>query len=167
MLWTSVVSLMPLTCWQASPPSANTSMKTSWGHGKFIPKKRCPGTVLIVGRPVTIVAICSLFPLAKKIIESEITFLSWFKSEGRVCHWRLHHNSLSPCLYRAMFPWLSLATSVPNPPYQYGPSNNLPHLIKTPSLPSWDPSKGTVPKGGHADKTSMVCFAGILHNRGC
>lgn len=94
----SVISVMPLTCWQASPPSANTSMKTSWGHGKFVPKKRCPWRVLIAVRPVTIVAICSLFRPAKKIIESEITFLSLFKSEGRVCHWSLHHNGLSPCL---------------------------------------------------------------------
>lgn len=95
---TSVMSLMLLTCWQVSPPSASTSMKTSWGHGKFVPKKRCLWTVLIVLRPVTIVAICSLFPPAKKIIESGITFLSWFKSEGRVCHWSIHYNSLGPCL---------------------------------------------------------------------
>lgn len=98
-LWTSVMSITPSTCWQASPPSANTSMKTSWGHGKFVAKKRCLWTVLIAVRPVTIVAICSLFPPAKKIIESEITFLSPFKSEGRVCHWSLHHNCLVPCLY--------------------------------------------------------------------
>lgn len=38
-------------------------------------------------------------------------------------------------LYIVISLWLSLATSAPNPPDQYGPSNNLPHLIKTPSLP--------------------------------
>lgn len=134
-LRTSVISIMPLTCWQASPPSANTSMKTSWGHGKFVAKKRRPRTALIGLRPVTIVAICSPFPPAKKIIESEITSLSWFKSEGRVCDYSLHHNSSGSCLYSLwsyFTPWSSLATSAPRPPDKYGPSNHLPHLIKTP-----------------------------------
>lgn len=145
-------------------------MKNSWGHGKFVLKKRCPGRVLIMVRPVTIVTICSLFPPAKKIIESEITFLSWFKSEGHVCHWSLHHNGLSPCLYSLYGycppPSLFLITSASNPPDQYGPSNHLPHLIKIQSLPLWKASKGSIPKWGHADKTSVVCFAGHLHNRG-
>lgn len=165
----SVISVMPLTCWQASPPSANTSMKTSWGHGKFVPKKRCPWRVLIAVRPVTIVAICSLFRPAKKIIESEITFLSLFKSVRVVSVTEVSTTmvwALVCVLYRAISPWLCLATSAPNPPDQYGPSNHLPHLIKTPSLPLWEASKGTVRKGGHADKTSLACFAGLLHNRG-
>lgn len=88
------MSVMPLTCWQASPPGVNTSIKTSWGHGKFVPKKRCPWRALIAVRPVTIVAICSLFPPATKIIESEITFLFWFKAEGHDSRWSLRHNGL-------------------------------------------------------------------------
>lgn len=157
--------LMALTCWQALPPSANTSMKTSWGHGKFVPMKRRPWTVLIAVKRVTIVAICSLFPLAKKLIESEITFLSGFKSEGCVYTTSLHHSGLRPCLY-SLKCWLSFATSAPEPPNQYEPSNHLPHLIITLSVPLWKPSKCTVPKGDHADKTSAVCSAEPLDNRG-
>lgn len=163
----SAMFLVPLTWRQTSLLSTNTSMKNSWGHGKFDLKKRRPWTVL---RPVTIVAICSLLPPLKRIIESEITFLSCFKREGCVFLWVLTtiDRTLVYILYRVIpLPPVSLPTSALSPPDQYGPSSHLPHLIKTPSMPLWEASKGTMPERGHADETSMVCFAGPLHNRGC
>lgn len=75
---------MPLTCWQASPPIDNTSMKNSWGHGEIVPKKESPGMAMVTSRSMAIVAICSPFPPPKRIIESEITPLSCFKSERGV-----------------------------------------------------------------------------------